>query len=99
MEPGWGEGVVFLGIGHRPHFEDRALPQTPSRGTPSGRTTGFGRFPSRPFQINAAWLELSVTAVDLLVWAQALLPAGELASAEPKKLRYRLLHAAARITR
>jgi hypothetical protein len=32
-------------------------------------------------------------------WAQILLLSGELAKAEPKKLRYRLLHAAARITR
>jgi hypothetical protein len=35
----------------------------------------------------------------LLAWTQVLLLAGELATAEPKKLRYRLLHAAARITR
>lgn len=37
--------------------------------------------------------------IRLLVWTQALLLDGELATAEPKKLRYRLLHAAARITR
>ncbi|MFJ5156169.1 transposase, partial [Streptomyces sp. NPDC088353] len=59
----------------------------------------FGRFPSRRFAINQAWLELSLTAIDLLAWARTLLLDGELATAEPKKLRYRLLHAAARITR
>jgi hypothetical protein len=37
--------------------------------------------------------------IRLLVWTQALLLDGELATAEPKKLRYRLLHTAARITR
>lgn len=88
-----GEGSLqHLEVRHRAHarVEDRIR---------CGKTTGFGRFPSRHFQINAAWLELSLTAVDLLAWAQALLLDGELASAEPKKLRYRLLHAAARITR
>lgn len=64
-----------------------------------GKTTGFGRFPFRHFAINQAWLELSLTAIDLLAWTRILLLDGELAAAEPKKLRYRLLHAAARITR
>ncbi|WP_405364524.1 transposase, partial [Kitasatospora sp. NBC_00039] len=54
---------------------------------------------SRHFAINAAWLELSLTAIDLLVWTRTLLLDGELATAEPKKLRYRILHTAARITR
>jgi hypothetical protein len=65
----------------------------------SGRTTGFGRFPSRHFTINQTWLELSLAAVDPLAWTRMLLLEGELAAAEPKKLRYRFLHAAARITR
>ena len=39
-------------------------------------------------------------AIDLLAWTQTmLLHDGDLAKAEPKKLRYRLLHVAARITR
>ncbi len=38
-------------------------------------------------------------AVDLLTWTQHLLLHGELAKAEPKTLRYRLLHVAARLTR
>ncbi len=63
-----------------------------------GKTTGFGRFLSRHFTLNQAWLELSLTATDLLAWTQTLLLEGELATAEPKKLRYRLLHEAARIT-
>ncbi len=51
------------------------------------------------FAINAAWLELALTGIDLLAWTQHLLCDGDLATAEPKKLRYRLLHVAARITR
>lgn len=64
-----------------------------------GKTTGFGRFPSRGFHVNSAWLELSLTAIDLLAWTRVLLLDGELAATEPKKLRYRLLHVAARLTR
>ncbi|HEY0692617.1 MAG TPA: transposase, partial [Kribbella sp.] len=37
--------------------------------------------------------------IDLLAWIQALLLDGDLARCEPKALRYRLLHVAARITR
>ena len=68
-----------------------------------GKDTGYGRFPSRHFQINAVWLELALTATDLIAWTQsALLDPGSDASpilAEPKTLRYQLLHVAARITR
>jgi hypothetical protein len=51
------------------------------------------------FAINQAWLELALTGIDLLAWTQTLLLDGELAAAEPKKLRYRLLHVAGRLTR
>jgi hypothetical protein len=87
-----GGSLQFLEVRHRAHarVEDRIR---------CGKTTGFGRFPSRHFAINQAWLELSLTAIDLLAWTQILLLDGELADAEPKKLRYRLLHTAARITR
>jgi hypothetical protein len=64
-----------------------------------GKNTGLGRFPSRMFAINAVWLELVLTACDLIAWTQTTLLDGELATAEPKTLRYRLLHVAARITR
>jgi hypothetical protein len=55
-----------------------------------------------PFDLlrrNAVWLELVLAACDLVCWAQALLLDGELAVAEPKTLRYRLLHVAARVVR
>jgi Transposase DDE domain group 1 len=64
-----------------------------------GKDTGIGRFPSRVFAINAAWLELALTAIDLIAWTQDLLLDGDLATCEPKALRYRLLHTAARLTR
>jgi len=55
--------------------------------------------PSLSFAINQAWLSVVMLAVDLIAWTQNLLLSGELAKAEPKTLRYRLLHVAARLTR
>jgi hypothetical protein len=63
------------------------------------KDTGLSRFPSRQFNLNAVWLELALLACDLIAWTQTILLDGELAKAEPKALRYRLLHVAARITR
>ncbi|WP_437107519.1 IS1380 family transposase [Streptomyces flaveolus] len=87
-----GGSAQFLEVRHRGHAsgEDHIR---------CGKTTGFGRFPSRDFNVNAVWLELSLAAIDLLAWTCVLLLDGELATAEPKKLRYRLLHVAARLTR
>jgi hypothetical protein len=62
------------------------------------KQTGLGRFPSREFAINAAWLQLALTAADLIAFTQTTLLTGDLAKAEPKLLRHRLLHVAARIT-
>jgi hypothetical protein len=45
------------------------------------------------------WLELVLMACDLVAWCQALLLDGELRVAEPKTLRYRLWHQAARVVR
>jgi hypothetical protein len=89
--PGNGS-IQYLEARHRAHarVEDRIR---------TGKDTGFGRFPSRVFAINQAWLQLALTGIDLLAWTQHLLLDGELATAEPKKLRYRLLHVAARLTR
>ena len=47
---------------------------------PTTKGTGFGWFPSRVFAINAAWLQLALTAVDLLAWTQLLLLDGALAT-------------------
>jgi hypothetical protein len=90
--PRGGFSVQLLELRHRSHarVEDRIR---------TGKDTGFGRFPSRQFAINAAWLELALVGIDLLAWTRTLLLNGEHALAEPKKLRYRLLHVAARVVR
>ena len=64
-----------------------------------GKESGLQNLPFRGFEANAAWLELVLIGQDLLVWTQRLLLAGsELARCEPKRLRYRLLHVAGRLT-
>ena len=61
------------------------------------KDTGLAKFPFKAFALNEVWLEIVLLAHDLIVWTQALLLDGELAKAEPKRLRYRLLHVAARL--
>jgi hypothetical protein len=61
------------------------------------KDTGLAKFPFKALALNEVWLEIVMLAHDLLVWTQALLLSGELAKAEPKRLRYRLLHVAARL--
>ena len=55
----------------------------------------MNNLPSAAFEINAAWLAIVGMACDLLAWSKLLLLEGELAHAEPKRLRYCLLHTAA----
>ncbi|MEV7629214.1 IS1380 family transposase, partial [Actinoplanes sp. NPDC089786] len=57
--PVGGGSIQFLEVRHRCHarVEDRIR---------TGKSTGFGRFPSRKFHINQAWLELALTGIDLL---------------------------------
>jgi Transposase DDE domain group 1 len=61
------------------------------------KDTGLAKLPFKEFQLNEVWLEIVMLAHDLIVWTQALLLDGELAKAEPKRLRYRLLHVAGRL--
>jgi Transposase DDE domain group 1 len=63
----------------------------------AAKATGLGNLPFDRWRRNAVWLELVLCAQDLLCWTQALPLEGHLAVAEPKALRYRLLHVAARI--
>jgi hypothetical protein len=51
------------------------------------------------FSRNAAWLQLTLIALNLLAWTQTLTLDGDLARAEPTRVRYQLAHTAARITR
>jgi hypothetical protein len=61
------------------------------------KDTGLRNLPFRDFEHNRVWLQLVLIAHDLIAWTQRLLLTGELARAEPKRLRYRLLHVAARL--
>jgi hypothetical protein len=63
----------------------------------NAKQTGLENLPFRDFDHNQVWLELSMIAQDLIAWTQALALDGELAVCEPKTLRYRLLHTAARL--
>jgi hypothetical protein len=63
------------------------------------KDTGLRNLPSENFAINAAWLAIVLMAQDLMAWAQHLCLNGELARAEPKRLRYCLLHTAGVIIR
>ena len=65
----------------------------------AAKATGLANLPFDLWRRNSVWLELVLAAQDLTCWTQALLLDGELAVAEPKTLRYRLLHVAARIVR
>jgi hypothetical protein len=61
------------------------------------KDTGLRNLPFRDFEHNRVWLEIVRLAHDLIVWTQRLLLTGDLARCEPKRLRYRLLHVAARL--
>lgn len=63
-----------------------------------GKATGLTNLPSADFAINSIWLQLVLAAQDLFAFFAALALDGELAKAEPKTIRYRLLHVAGRIT-
>lgn len=82
--------IARLECRHRQHahVEDRIR---------DDRDTGLSKFPFKKFALNEVWLEIVMLAHDLLVWTQALLLDGELAKAEPKRVRYRLLRVAARL--
>ena len=65
----------------------------------TGKDTGIGKFPSTSLAINQAWQAAALTAATLLAWLSCSPWTAPLATAEPKTLRYRILHAAARLTR
>jgi hypothetical protein len=84
------ENIAVLECRHRQHahVEDRIR---------DDKDTGLSKFPFKEFQLNEVWLQIVMLAHDLIVWTQALALTGELAKAEPKRLRYRLLHVAGRL--
>jgi Transposase DDE domain group 1 len=80
-----GTNAQFLEARHRPHarVEDNVR---------TGKQTGLGHLPSNAIKINRAWCLAATIACDLLCWLRLLCLDGPLARAEPKTLRYRLLH-------
>ena len=58
------------------------------------KTLGLAHLPSASFAINQAWLQVTLIAHDLLAWTRLLTLGGDLARAEPKRLRYSLFHTA-----
>ena len=89
-QPGPDLGRLELRHRQRARVEDRIR---------AAKATGLRNLPFDRWRRNAVWLELVLAAQDLLCWTQALLLDGHLAVAEPKTLRYRLLHVAARVVR
>jgi hypothetical protein len=63
------------------------------------KTPGSANSPSHQLALNRAWFTAALTAATLLAWLRHLALDGDLAKAEPKTLRHRILHAAARVAR
>jgi Transposase DDE domain group 1 len=63
----------------------------------AAKQTGLTNLPFQGFDHNRVWVEIALVAQDLTAWMQMLTLDGELALSEPKTLRYRLLHTAARL--
>jgi hypothetical protein len=87
---GWRGQNAYIDAGHRVHARVEDSIRT-------GKATGIGRFPSHDYKFNQAWLTAAMMAQILLAWLKLLALDGDLAKAEPKTLRYRVLHAAARL--
>jgi Transposase DDE domain group 1 len=88
--PGQGAG---LELRHRQHarVEDRIR---------EAKATGLRNFPCRAWNDNNAWLEVVMTAADLVCWTKLICFADvpDLARCEIAAFRYRVLHVAARLT-
>lgn len=86
--------LAGLELRHRQHarVEDRMR---------EAKATGLRNLPCHAFAANAAWLEIVMTATDLVAWAKLIGFAGQprLARAEITTFRYYVLHVAARLTR
>ena len=89
-----GGQVAFLEARHRAH----AMHQQVETRIRHAKDTGIGRFPSREYAINQAWLIATSIAADLIAWLRLLALPAKLTACEPKALRYRLLHVPARLT-
>jgi hypothetical protein len=89
---GWRGQCAYADAAHRVHARVEDVIRT-------AKDTGLGHLFSRDYNISQAWLDAAMTACILLAWLKLLALDGDLARAEPRALRYRLLHAAARLVR
>jgi len=89
---GWLGQNAYIDAAHRVHARVEDAIRT-------GKDAGLGHFPSFGFGVNAEWLTAAMTGQILLAWLKLLALDGDLARDEPKTLRYRVLHAAARLVR
>jgi hypothetical protein len=89
---GWRANPAYIDAAHRVHARVEDCVRT-------GKDTGLGKFPSHAFTLNQSWLAAALIAATLLAWLKLLALDGDLAKAEPKTLRYRILHAAGRLVR
>jgi hypothetical protein len=89
---GWRGQNAYIDAAHRVHARVEDAIRT-------GKDCGIGKYPSTSLAMNKAWQAAALTAATLLAWLKLLALDGSLARAEPKTLRYRILHAAARLAR
>jgi hypothetical protein len=87
-----GKNIAVLELRHR----GRARVEDSIR---AGKDTGMRNLPHHAFEHNQTWLEISLIAQDLLTWMKLICLTGELATAEPKRLRQRVLHIAGKLVR
>ena len=83
-----GADIAALELRHRGHarVEDRIR---------NWKDCGLSNLPFDSFVRNEAWVATSLIAGALLAWSQMVCFEGALAKAEPKTMRYRVLHVAA----
>jgi len=89
---GWRARLGYTDAAHRVHARAEDCIRT-------GKDCGIGRFPAHDLAVNSAWPAVAVIAAALLSWLRLIALDGDLARAEPKTLRYRVLHAAGKLVR
>lgn len=97
--PGQAAG---LELRHRQHARVWGhLPPAGEDRIRQAKASGLRNFPCHAMNENNAWLEVALTAVDLITWTKTLAFADvpELLRCEIHAFRYRVLHVAARLTR
>jgi hypothetical protein len=87
---GWPGQCAYIDAAHRVNARVEDMIRT-------GKDTGLGHFPTFDYGLNQAWLAAAMIAAILLAWLKLLALDGDLARAEPRTLRYRILHAAGRL--